>query len=75
MDRVLRHFQIGNLDAAGWQRARLLAMGDFEDAAVAAVAAVSGSTLVVTRNVADFARSPVLGIAPVDFLSQHAPAF
>lgn len=55
MDRVLRHFQIGNLDAAGWQRARLLAMGDFEDAAVAAVAAVSGSTLVVTRNVADFA--------------------
>lgn len=75
MDRVLRHFQIGNLDAAGWQRARLLAMGDFEDAAVAAVAAVSGSTLVVTRNVADFARSAVPGIAPVDFLSQHAPAF
>jgi len=75
MDRVLRHFQIGNLDAAGWQRARLLAMGDFEDAAVAAVAAVSGSTLVVTRNVADFALSPVPGIAPVDFLSQHAPAF
>lgn len=75
MDRVRRHFQIGNLDAAGWQRARLLAMGDFEDAAVAAVAAVSGSTLVVTRNVADFARSPVPGIAPVDFLSQHAPAF
>ena len=75
MDRVLRHFQIGNLAAAGWQRARLLAMGDFEDAAVAAVAAVSGSTLVVTRNVADFARSPVRGIAPVDFLSQHAPAF
>ena len=74
MDRVLRHFQIGNLDVAGWQRARLLAMGDFEDAAVAAVAAVSGSTLVVTRNVADFARSPVPGISPTDFLSQHAPA-
>jgi len=52
-----------------------LAMGDFEDAAVAAVAAVSGSTLVVTRNVADCARSTVPGIAPVDFLSQHAPAF
>lgn len=73
LDRVLRHFQIGNLDAAGWQRARLLAMGDFEDAAVAAVAEASGSAFVVTRNVADFAQSPVPAIAPVDFLSQHAP--
>ena len=24
MDRVLRHFQIGNLEAAGWQKARRL---------------------------------------------------
>lgn len=74
MDRVLRHFQIGNLDAAGWQRTRLLAMDDFEDAAVAAVAEASGSTFVVTRNVLDFAQSPVPGIAPADFLIQHAPA-
>jgi predicted nucleic acid-binding protein len=73
MDRLLRHFQIGNLDAAGWRRARLLAMDDFEDAAVAAVAEVTGSTFVVTRNVLDFAQSPVPAIAPVDFLIQHAP--
>ena len=38
MDRVLGHFQIGNLDAAGWQEARRLSLPDFEDAAVAAVA-------------------------------------
>ena len=74
MNHVLRHFQIGNLDAAGWQRARLLAMEDFEDAAVAVVAEVSGSTFVVTRNNTDFAQSPVPGISPADFLSQHAPA-
>ena len=74
MDRVLRQFQIGNLDAAGWQRARLLTMGDFEDAAVAAVAEASGSAFVITRNVDDFARSPVTVITPADFLSQHASA-
>lgn len=74
MDRVLGHFQIGNLDVPGWQRARRLALDDFEDAAVAAIAEASGSVFVVTRNVADFAKSPVPGIAPAEFLSQHAPA-
>ena len=38
MDRVLRHFQIGNLDAAGWEKARQLPFADFEDAVVATVA-------------------------------------
>ncbi len=74
MDRVLRYFQIGNLDATGWQRARQLTLEDFEDAVVAAVAAASGSAFVVTRNVGDFAQSPVAAITPADFLSQHAPA-
>lgn len=37
MDQVLRHFQIGNLEAAGWQDARRLLLGDFEDAVVATV--------------------------------------
>ncbi len=74
MDRVLRQFQIGNLDAAGWQRARQLEMEDYEDAAVATVAEASGSAFVITRNVADFARSPVPAITPADFLSQHALA-
>ena len=69
MDRVLQHFQIGNLDAAGWQRARSLPMDDFEDA----VAAASGSTFIITRNVADFARSPVPGVSPAEFLSLHGP--
>jgi predicted nucleic acid-binding protein len=70
VDRVLRHFQIGNLDATGWRDARLLPFRDFEDAAVATVAKVSGSAFIVTRNVADFAGSPVPAIAPADFLSQ-----
>jgi predicted nucleic acid-binding protein len=73
MDQVLRHFQIGNLEAAGWQYARRLLLPDFEDAAVASVAQATKSCFIVTRNVDDFAGSPVSAIEPADFLSRiHA---
>lgn len=73
MDRVLRHFKIGNLDASGWDEARRLPFADFEDAAVAVVAKASGSTFIVTRNVDDFAGSPVPAITLADFLSRLTP--
>ena len=73
MERVLRHFQIGNLEAAGWQRARQLGLADFEDAVVATVAEQTGSAFIVTRNVGDFSGSPVPALTPADFLSQFAP--
>ena len=38
MDEVLKHFELGNLDADGWAHARSLPMPDFEDAVVAVVA-------------------------------------
>ena len=72
MDRVLRCFQIGNLDAAGWQAARRLPLVDFEDAVVAVVAQTAGSVFLVTRNTNDFVGSPVPAITPADFLSQFA---
>ena len=70
MDRVLGHFQIGNLDTDGWREARMLPFADFEDAAVATVAASSASAFIITRNVGDFAASRVPAISPTDFLSQ-----
>ena len=70
MDQVLRHFQIGNLEAEDWQDARRLALADFEDAVVATVAKKSASLFIITRNVADFANSPVPAITHADFLSQ-----
>lgn len=70
MDLVMDHFQIGNLDMAGWREARRLPLADFEDAAVAIVAKVTASAFIITRNVGDFAGSPVLAITPADFLSQ-----
>ena len=54
MDDVLRHFEVGNLDADGWLRARSLPMTDFEDAVVAVVAETTGSGFVITRNTGDF---------------------
>jgi predicted nucleic acid-binding protein len=74
MDQVLRHFQIGNLEAAEWQEARRLPLADFEDAAVATVAKAMGSVFILTRNVGDFAGSPVPAITPADFLSQLTTA-
>ncbi len=74
MEQVLRHFQIGNLEAVGWQRARQLGLADFEDAVVATVAEQTGSAFIVTRNVGDFTGSPVPATTPADFLSQLAPA-
>jgi predicted nucleic acid-binding protein len=70
MDRVLRHFEIGNLDRSGWDQARRLPLSDFEDAAVGAVAVCTKSSFIVTRNVDDFAGCSVPAITPADFLSQ-----
>ena len=74
MEQMLRHFQIGNLEAAGWQKARQLGLADFEDAVVATVAEQAGSAFIITRNVGDFAGSPVPALTPADFLSQLAPS-
>lgn len=70
MDQVLLHFQIGNLEATDWQEARRLPLTDFEDAVVATVARATASAFIITRNVEDFADSPVPAITPADFLSQ-----
>jgi hypothetical protein len=47
-------------------------MNDFEDALVATVAEVTGSDYIVTRNVPDFAGSPVPAITPAEFLETLA---
>ena len=73
MDRVLDHFEIGALDAAGWRKARALPMKDFEDAVVATVAESFHCSLVITRNTDDFLKSPVPAFTPIDFLGQYFP--
>ena len=68
VDWLLTHFDIGVADKAIFRRARQMSLVDFEDAVVASVAEAAHCDYVVTRNVADFAGSPVPAITPTDFL-------
>lgn len=69
VDWLLAHFEVGVADKAVFRRARLLSLGDFEDAVVASVAEATHCDYVVTRNVSDFAGSPVPAVSPTDFLA------
>jgi len=72
VDGFLADFAVHPVDKANFQRARQLPLKDFEDAVVAAVAETTGSQYIVTRNVPDFAGSPVPAIAPIEFLEELA---
>lgn len=72
IDGLLRDFEIHSADKTNFQRARQLPLKDFEDAVVAAVAEITGSQYIVTRNVADFSGSTVPAITPAGFLEELA---
>lgn len=59
---------IARLDNPEVRRALALPMTDFEDALVGAAAESAGATHIVTRNTADFRRSPVKAVTPEDFV-------
>lgn len=65
---------MARLDNAEVKRALGLPMADFEDALVAAAAESAGATHIVTRNTADFRRSPVKAVTPEDFVRLTAKA-
>ena len=68
VDWLLNHFEIGATDKAAFQTARRLPIPDFEDAVVTSLARSANSDYIVTRNVADFAGSPVPAITPTESL-------
>ncbi len=59
---------VARLDNAEVKHALNLPMTAFEDALVAAAAASAAATHIVTRNTADFRRSPVKAVTPEDFV-------
>ena len=69
VDWLLTHFDIAVADKAIFRRARQLTLADFEDAVVASLAEATKSDYVVTRNVADFAGSPVPAVTPTNLLA------
>jgi len=52
----------------GARRALSLPMRDFEDALQAVAAESVGAQAVITRNAADYRRSPVPAVSPAEFL-------
>jgi hypothetical protein len=72
IDGLLADFILHPSDKTNFLRARQLPLKDFEDGVVAAVAEASGSDYVVTRNVQEFAGSPVPAITPTEFLEAIA---
>ena len=70
VDWMVDHFDVEASGKADFVRARSLSMKDFEDAVIAALAERAGCDYIVTRNVTDFAGSPVPAITPLEFLSR-----
>lgn len=68
LDGLLADFGIVGPDKAILTRARSLPLADFEDCVVAASAEAVACDHIVTRNVGDFAGSPVPTLTPTDFL-------
>lgn len=70
---------VARLDIAGGSdrellRAIELPVADFEDAMIVALAEAAAATHIVTRNTADFRRSPVKAVTPEDFVRLTAKA-
>ena len=72
VDWLLAHFEVAVADKAVLLHARQLHVADFEDAVVASLAKAGRCDYVVSRDVSDFAGSPVPAVTPTDFLSLRA---
>lgn len=68
VDKILAWARVADATDAAARRARNLGLVDFEDALQSVAAESCGADFIVTRNPADFSRSPVPAIAPRDFL-------
>ena len=64
MADLLEFVEVVRTDTADVRYALDLPMADFEDALQAAAARACGARSIVTRNVRDFARSPVPAVTP-----------
>ena len=67
---LLDFVSVAETGAADVRYALGLPMADFEDALQAAAARACGARSIVTRNVRDFARSPVPAVTPGDALAR-----
>lgn len=69
IDWLLAHFDVAAANKAVLGCARRLPVKDFEDAVVASLAETGQCDQIVTRNVSDFAGTPIPALTPTAFLS------
>ncbi len=69
IDWLLANLEVEPQGRGTFVRARSLSFKDFEDAALASAAEAAGCSQIVTRNVADFASSPVPALTPEELLT------
>jgi predicted nucleic acid-binding protein len=72
ISNLIAGVSVASIDHAGVERAIGLSMPDFEDALIASAALEFGATLVITRNLDDFRRSPVRAISPEEWVKRTA---
>ena len=69
LDWMLASFELAPATREVYLRARALHFRDFEDGVVAAVAEAEHCDYIVTRNLRDFAESPVKAVSPAELLA------
>ena len=67
---LVRFVAVAPADTAALRYAVSLPMADFEDAMQVAAARACGARHIVTRNVRDFARSPIPALTPREAVDQ-----
>ena len=67
---IFETFGVADEGGSELSAARGYGINDFEDALVAAAAVSAGCDCIITRNIKDFAESPVRAISPTDFLEE-----
>jgi len=65
---LVEGMDIAAVDNQEVKRALALPLPDFEDALIAAAAECADATHIVTRNTADFRKSPVKAVTPEEFV-------
>jgi hypothetical protein len=70
VDKLLSWARVADAADAHARSARGLGFSDFEDALQAVSAEACAADCIVTRNIADFAKSKVAVLTPADFLTK-----
>ena len=68
VERLLRLVEVAQVGTADARRALSLPMPDLEDAFQSAAAMAWKADVIVTRNLGDYRHSPVVAVAPTEFL-------